>query len=138
MKRLTCCLLAVLLLCTLVGCRPEAVTLTGLRVDTPPARTVYTAGEAFDRTGMTVTGLYSDGGEAPISAYTVSPATLSAGDTAVTVRYKDFTVTVPVTVSAAGPATEPATDAAAARLLAPPHPHPLRRGGDPRPYRHPA
>lgn len=62
------------------------IELTMIEITTPPAKTVYTAGESFDSTGMTVTATYSDGSTKTVTDYTVTPdGALTAADTAVTV-----------------------------------------------------
>ena len=105
-------LLAILLLfCVslscLSGCGPKtpsgSVELTALKITQAPAKTAYAAGERFDKTGLTVMGVYADGSETEITAYTVDPSTLAEGDTAVTLRYKGLSVAQAVTVSAAAP-----------------------------------
>ena len=99
-------LCAVLLCCT--ACNKDdtaaAPELTSLKITQAPAKTAYTAGESFDKTGMVVKGVYSDGSETEITAYTVDKTTLAEGDTAVTVSYKGLTVTQAITVAAAAPA----------------------------------
>lgn len=63
-------------------------TLSSIAVTTPPAKTTYTEGEAFDSTGMVVTATYTDNSDGPVARYTVSPTgALSLGTTAVTVSY---------------------------------------------------
>ena len=100
-------LCAVLLCCT--ACKKDdtaaAPELTSLKITQAPAKTAYTAGESFDKTGMVVMGVYSDGSETEITAYTVDKTTLAEGDTAVTVTYKGLTVTQAITVAAAASAS---------------------------------
>ena len=110
-------LLSALLLCCAACGRPEpteAAELTALRIARAPDKTAYAAGEPFDKTGMIVMGLYSDGTQTEITVYSVDQTVLAEGDTAVTVRYKGLTVLQPVTVSAAAPdasgTEEPFTD----------------------------
>ncbi|MBE6997414.1 MAG: hypothetical protein E7427_04495 [Ruminococcaceae bacterium] len=84
---------------------PEAKTLTSIKIQTPPVRTEYLVGELFDKTGMVVLAVYSDGSEEAVTGYTLSPAgALSESDKAVTVSYSDGTVTVtettPIAVTA--------------------------------------
>ena len=81
----------------------ENADLSSLKITQAPAKTEYTAGETFDKTGMTVMGVYSDGTETEITAYTVDKTVLAEGDTAVTISYKGLHVTQAVTVSAAAP-----------------------------------
>ncbi|MBQ7566788.1 MAG: S-layer homology domain-containing protein [Oscillospiraceae bacterium] len=83
---------------------PVTVTqpqLTSIAVTTMPRKTAYTAGEAFDPNGMTVTATYENGAAAEIADYTYAPAReLTAEDTLVTVSYGGMTATVPITVEA--------------------------------------
>lgn len=109
-------LLCAILLCCAACSRPEPTApaeLTALQIAQPPAKTAYAPGEPFDKTGMIVMGVYSDGSQTEITAYTVDQAPLAEGDTAVTVRYKGLSAAQAVTVSAAAPDTsgdEPDTE----------------------------
>lgn len=97
-------LLCAVLLC-FTACGKDDTTdaaLTTLKITQAPAKTAYAAGESFDKTGMVVMGVYSDGSETEITAYTVDKTALTEGDTEVTVSYKGLSVTQAVTVSAAG------------------------------------
>lgn len=99
-------LLCALLLCCAACSRPDttgAAELTSLRIAQAPAKTAYAAGESFDKTGMIVMAVYSDGTETEITAYTVDKTALAEGDTAVTVGYKGLSAAQAVTVSAAAP-----------------------------------
>lgn len=104
---LTILLLLCVSLSCLSGCGPKtpsgSAELTALKITQAPAKTAYVAGERFDKTGLTVMGVYADGSETEITAYTVDPSTLAEGDTAVTLRYKGLSVAQAVTVSAAAP-----------------------------------
>jgi len=81
-------------------------TLSSITV-TPPTKTAYTVGEAFDATGMVVTATYSDATTADVtSSVTTDFATQvsSAGNKTVTVSYTEDSVTATgsfaITVSA--------------------------------------
>ena len=63
----------------------SSLTLDSLSITTPPTRTEYVAGDSFNPAGMVVAANFSNGASLSITNYTCSPATLSAGDTAVTV-----------------------------------------------------
>ncbi len=81
-----------------------AKTLSSIAITTPPTKTTYTAGESFNRTGMTVTATYSDGTTAEVTGYTITPSgALTAGTTSVTIRYTEDGVTkmitLPITVN---------------------------------------
>lgn len=73
-----------------------------VEITTPPTRTTYNLGEAFDPAGMVVSLVFADGTRIATNAYTVSPATLTLETTAVTLTVsfggKTKTVTQPVTV----------------------------------------
>ncbi|MBR6413077.1 MAG: bacterial Ig-like domain-containing protein [Oscillospiraceae bacterium] len=98
-------LCAIFLCCTACGTddTTDAVELTALKITQAPAKTAYTAGERFETTGMIVMGVYSDGSETEITAYTLDKTALAEGDTEVTVSYKGLSITQAVTVSADTP-----------------------------------
>ena len=50
------------------------IVLDSIAVTAGPAKTVYTEGESFDSTGMTVTANYKDGSKIPVTGYTVTPS----------------------------------------------------------------
>jgi hypothetical protein len=82
-----------------------ARTLTGITVTALPGKTVYTAGEYFDRLGAVITAHYSDSPDATVIAYTVDKTgALTAADTTVTVSYTENGVTktaqITITVNA--------------------------------------
>lgn len=64
-------------------------TVTGIEVEAPPNKLVYTAGEALDLTGLTIKVIYSDGSE----------ETLSASDSALTGLTSDPAIGTALTVS---------------------------------------
>lgn len=73
---------------------------TGIKITTPPTVTEYANGMPFDPTGMVVVAVYSDGGEEPVTDYTVEPSGgLSVGTDKVTIRHNGFTAEQPVTVT---------------------------------------
>ena len=79
--------------------------LSGIAVTTPPSTTEYDAGAVFDSAGMVVTATYADGTTAAVTGWTVTDgATLTEGQTSVTVSYTEGgvtrTATTPVTVNA--------------------------------------
>lgn len=81
----------------------ETVTATHITVDTMPTKSVYTEGEDFDSTGMTVQIHYSDGSYDEITGwYITSGEDLSTDDDHVTVAFdisgESFYVDVPITV----------------------------------------
>lgn len=79
----------------------STVTLTGVRIITPPAKTAYSVGESFDPAGMVVEAVYSDGScvELDPSQFTITvddPLTTSSGT--VTVSYQGKSVVLEITV----------------------------------------
>lgn len=73
-----------------------------VEITTPPTKTTYNLGEAFDPAGMVVSLVFADGTRIATNAYTVSPATLTLETTAVTLTVSfgggTKTVTQAVTV----------------------------------------
>lgn len=103
-KRVLCLLLAAVLLTAMLSACGENTekAMTAIKIVTPPDKTVYTAGESFDRAGLTVAVVFSDGTEAQITAYSVHPTVLRETDANVYVSYKEATTAIPVTVRPAG------------------------------------
>ena len=89
-----------------VGYNPPPIygtrTPVSLAVTTPPTKTVYEAGDSFDKTGMVVTVTYDDESTREVTNYNCSPVVLSKDDTYVTISYREMMTTVtttqPVTV----------------------------------------
>ena len=89
-----------------IGYNPPPIygtrTPVSLAVTTPPTKTVYEAGDSFDKTGMVVTVTYDDESTREVTNYSCSPAVLSKDDTYVTISYREMMTTVtttqPVTV----------------------------------------
>lgn len=83
----------------------SVTSLASISVTTPPTKTVYSALESFDATGMVVTATYSNGTTLIVSGYTVAPDPLTVGTTEVTITYTEDgvskTATQAVTVSKA-------------------------------------
>ena len=82
------------------------IVLDSIAVTTGPAKTIYTEGESFDSTGMTVTANYKDGSKIPVTGYTVTPSgALNVNDSSVTVTYTEGGITrtavLEITVKAA-------------------------------------
>lgn len=59
----------------------------GITITSPPRTTSYSMNQKFNRAGMVVKALYSDGSLLPISNYTVEPVYLPYGTAYVTVKY---------------------------------------------------
>ena len=89
-----------------IGYNPPPIygtrTPVSLAVTTPPTKTVYEAGDSFDKTGMVVTVTYDDASTREVTNYNCSPVVLSKDDTYVTISYREMMTTVtttqPVTV----------------------------------------
>lgn len=81
--------------------------LESISITTNPTKTDYTAGEAFDPTGMVVTGHFVDADNASntkdeaVTGYTITPdGALAVTDTQVTITYQGKTATQNITVNA--------------------------------------
>lgn len=77
--------------------------LKSLLVTSQPTKTSYIGGEVFDPTGMTITGIYTNGSTKTITDYTYSPTgPLTENNTEIIVSYTEKnitkTVAVPITV----------------------------------------
>ena len=89
-----------------IGYNPPPIygtrTPVSLAVTTPPTKTVYEAGDSFDKTGMVITVTYDDASTREVTNYNCSPVVLSKDDTYVTISYREMMTTVtttqPVTV----------------------------------------
>ena len=72
----------------------DAPSLSSIAVTTAPTKTSYSAGEAFNASGMVVTATYSDTSTKPVTDYTFAPTgALTAGTTKVTITYSEGGVT---------------------------------------------
>ena len=89
-----------------IGYNPPPIygtrTPVSLTVTTPPTKTVYEAGDSFDKTGMVITVTYDDESTREVTNYNCSPVVLSKDDTYITISYREMMTTVtttqPVTV----------------------------------------
>ena len=86
-----------------IGYNPPPIygtrTPVSLAVTTPPTKTVYEAGDSFDKTGMVVTVTYDDASTREVTNYNCSPVVLSINDTYVTISYREMMTTVTTTQS---------------------------------------
>ena len=75
--------------------------LVDIELTSSPNRTVYLEGEAFDKTGMVITALFSDDSRTVVTDFTVDKSTLSLGDTNILVSYfyREVTKTVEVSIT---------------------------------------
>lgn len=72
----------------------------GIQITTAPEKTSYKEGEKFDKTGMVVELVYSDGSTQKITSYTVPSTALKLADKEILVTYKDYSAKQAVTVKA--------------------------------------
>lgn len=76
-------------------------TLTGIKVASQPAKTVYVEGERFLPDGMLIEADYSDGTNEDVFDYTYDlDRALKTSDTKIVVSYKGFSVDVTLSVKA--------------------------------------
>lgn len=108
MKRtLTKILSLVFALALVIGCvsvtackREEVTTLTAIEITTQPTKTQYTVGESFDKSGMVVTAVYSDGSKVEVTDYSFRPnRALTKADTQIEVGYQKKSQFVNITVT---------------------------------------
>ena len=86
----------------------EEVVPTGIKIITPPVKTAYRVGDMFDKKGMVVELIYSDGSTKEITDYTVSSAALTEAEKEISVVYGAYTAKQEITVQAASiPPVEP-------------------------------
>ncbi|MBQ3491973.1 MAG: hypothetical protein IJA74_05440 [Oscillospiraceae bacterium] len=82
-----------------------------IEIAAQPDREIYRAGDTFQTEGMVVVKYTSDGSAYEIDAYTVSPKTIAADTTEVTVTYEErgtvYTASVPVYVKSYEPSDAP-------------------------------
>ena len=82
--------------------------IESLEITTPPTKTIYAVGSAFDPTGMVVKVHYSKGTSKVITNYTiVNGSSLTADQTSVTISYTELgetvTTTQAITIDTTGP-----------------------------------
>ena len=78
----------------------ERKEVTSIEIAQQPDKTEYKIGQSFDKTGMVVNAIYTDGTSEEITSYSVvanNPLTLD--DTSVTIKYQGYEVTLPITVT---------------------------------------
>lgn len=74
-------------------------TVVGIEISKMPNRVEYVEGEKFDKEGMVVNAVYSDGSRKEITDYTVEPnGALTTKDTAAIVKWNDMTAQVEISV----------------------------------------
>ena len=73
---------------------PDYPALSSIAITTAPTKTTYSAGEAFNATGMVVTATYADSSTANVTGYTFAPTgALATTNTSITVTYTENGVT---------------------------------------------
>lgn len=77
----------------MIGGGSGSIKLSSIAITTPPSKTNYYVGDAFDATGMVVTATYSNGATLAVGGYTVSPAVLALNNSSVTISYTEAGVT---------------------------------------------
>lgn len=70
-----------------------SLRLESIAVTKQPNKTTYKSSEAFDPTGMVITGTYAFGLTSDVTGYTVSPQILTDGISEVTITYTEGRVT---------------------------------------------
>ena len=76
------------------------VTVEDVVIEKEPNKVDYFDGEDFDKTGMVVKAVYSDGSERTITAYSVSPnEVLTTSDTSVGITFGGITKYINITVA---------------------------------------
>ena len=96
MKKLFAILMSIMMIaCFMPTMAFAAGTLSSIAITTAPTKTVYTAGENFEKAGMVVTATYSDTTTAVVTDnVTVTDGNnLTAGKTSVTISYEEGGVT---------------------------------------------
>lgn len=79
-----------------------AVTIENIEIEKQPAKVDYFEGETFDKSGMVIRAIYSDGSEKTITNYTISPSEeLTLLDDSVEITFNGKTATIDISVSAA-------------------------------------
>lgn len=88
---------------------PDAPSITGITIKTPPTKIEYSEGDKFDPTGLVITASYDKGGvpkdisyDGNESAFTFSPdlnTDLKISDEIVTITYADKSTTQEISVS---------------------------------------
>lgn len=82
----------------------EAVTASGIRIDTNPTTTEYTVGDTFSIVGLKVSLVYSDGTSETLNNNDLEisePDMSTAGSKTVFIKYSGFTASFTITVKAA-------------------------------------
>lgn len=73
--------------------------VTSLRIKTAPTKTKYLAGDDFEKAGMVVEAVYTDGTAKTVTDYTITNGVdLKNGQTTITVSYGGKTITQAITV----------------------------------------
>lgn len=83
------------------SCGVDESTLSKIEVTTAPSKTNYVIGDVVDISGMVVTGYCAGDVTFEVKGYEYSPKDepLKVGDNKITVEYKGFTATTPISVA---------------------------------------
>ena len=74
-----------------INLNSQVKSLTGIEIISQPSKNIYKEGEKFDRTGMKVQAIYSDGSKVEVTDYTVigEEDSLQIGTTSVRITYTE-------------------------------------------------
>ena len=74
-----------------ISLNPQVKSLIGIEIISQPSKKIYKEGEKFDRTGMKVQAVYSDGSKVEVTDYTVigEEDSLQIGTTSVRITYTE-------------------------------------------------
>ena len=76
------------------GWTKDSAVLDGIKISKVPDKTTYIEGETFDKTGMVITAIYSDGSTKPVDGITFNPSgALTTADTAIEISYTENGIT---------------------------------------------
>ncbi len=90
-------IMVLLMTVSAAGCVKKK-SLESLEITSQPTKTVYDAGERFDKAGLEVKAVYSDKSKKVITDYEIDKDELAYGDERVTVSYKKQKAYIDVTV----------------------------------------
>ena len=78
----------------------ERKAVASIEIAKAPDKTEYKIGQSFDKTGMVVNAIYTDGTSEEVTSYTcIANNPLTLDDTSVTIKYQGFEATLAITVT---------------------------------------
>ncbi len=104
MKKTKIFKIAAILMFTLLlfSCVKNKATVVGIEITKEPSKLEYVEGELFDKTGMVISKIYSDGTSKEISDYIIDKTEkLTINDKIVTITYDEFHITLDINVLSA-------------------------------------